>query len=64
MKKMPTRDTTGNCKGECRDRAFEGEKERQTQINKSKTDYSTPASKSPSWTGKRNEPPGSMGGRI
>jgi len=33
MKKMPSRDTTGRCKGECRDRVHEGEVERQNKIN-------------------------------
>ncbi len=33
MKKMPSRDTTGKCRGECRDRVHEGEVERQNQIN-------------------------------
>jgi hypothetical protein len=64
MKKMPTRDTSGTCKGECRDRVFEGEKERQKRINKDNMSYSTPASSSPSWTSSRNDPPGCMGGRV
>ncbi len=34
MKKMPSRDTTGQCKGECRDRVLEGAVERQNKINK------------------------------
>ena len=29
MKHMPSRDTSGHCRGECRDRVFEGEVERQ-----------------------------------
>jgi hypothetical protein len=32
--KMPKRDLTGECEGECRDRAAEGEKERQTALEK------------------------------
>jgi hypothetical protein len=64
MKKMPSRDTTGNCKGECRDRVFEGEKDRQHQINASKTRYSSPAENSPSWSRDRKDPPGSLGGRV
>ena len=32
MNTMPSRDITGNCQGECRDRVFEGEKERQASI--------------------------------
>ncbi len=61
---MPTRDITGKCKGECRDRVFEGEQERQGVINALSKGYDTPAERSPSWTARRNDPPGSMGGRI
>jgi hypothetical protein len=65
MKKMPSRDTSGKCKGECRDRVFEGEKNRQKAINREKSvSYSSPSEKSPSWTSDRDDPPGSMGGRI
>lgn len=64
MKTMPTRDITGKCDGECRDRVTEGEKDRQTTINLSEVSYDTPAERSPSWTSSRNAPPGSMGGRI
>jgi hypothetical protein len=64
MKSMPTRDTTGKCKGACRDRVYEGEVDRQGQINAAKMSYSTPAEKSPPWTHHRNEPPGSLGGRV
>jgi hypothetical protein len=34
-KKMPKRDITGKCEGECRDRVEEGEKERQIELKKS-----------------------------
>ena len=65
MKNMPSRDTSGKCKGECRDRVFEGERERQRDIGRDKNvQYSSPAEKSPSWTSHRNDPPGSMGGRV
>lgn len=64
MKKMPSRDITGKCEGECRDRVFEGEKERQKQIDKETIKYSRPSSQSPSWTSKRNDPPGALGGRV
>jgi hypothetical protein len=64
MKKMPSRDTTGKCEGECRNRVFEGEKERQKTIDKETINYSGPAGRSPSWTSKRNEPPGALGGRV
>ncbi len=62
MKKMPTRDTTGKCRGECRDRVREGEEERQNSI-KSKR-YNIPSPKSPSWAKRRNEQPGVLGGRV
>jgi hypothetical protein len=64
MKTMPSRDTTGKCKGSCRDRVYEGEVERQARISASNMGYSTPAEKSPPWTHHRNEPPGCMGGRV
>jgi hypothetical protein len=64
MKKMPSRDTSGKCRGECRDRVFEGEKERQKFMNKQTVSYSSPSEKSPSWTSDRDAPPGSMGGRV
>ena len=64
-RKMPSRDTSGRCRGECRDRVFEGEKERQKAINKERAvNYSSPSEKSPSWSSDRDDPPGSMGGRV
>jgi len=64
-RKMPSRDTSGKCRGECRDRVFEGETERQKSINKEKSvSYSSPSGNSPSWTSDRDDPPGSMGGRV
>ena len=33
-KKMPKRDITGKCEGECRDRVKEGEKDRQVALEK------------------------------
>ena len=64
MENMPSRDTTGKCQGECRDRVYEGEEERQAAIDRSGKRYDAPAERSPSWTSKRNDPPGSMGGRV
>ena len=64
MKKMPTRDTNGRCSGECRDRVSEGEHERQASIEHSGKRYDAPSERSPSWTTRRNDPPGSMGGRV
>lgn len=62
MKKMPTRDTTGICEGECHDRVTEGEEERQREI--ASRPYSDPSPTSPSWTKSRNDPPGVLGGRV
>lgn len=64
MKQMPSRDTSGKCRGECRNRVYEGEQDRQGQINAHRMSYSTPAQDSPSWSHKRNDPPGSLGGRV
>ena len=64
MKKMSSRDTTGKCEGECRDRVFEGGRERQEAINRSGKRFDAPAERSPSWTSKRNDAPGAMGGRV
>ena len=64
MKKMPARDVTGNCRGECRDRVFEGEEDRQRTINQEMKGYSEPSPETPTWTRDRKEPPGSMGGRV
>jgi hypothetical protein len=62
MKKMPRRDTTGKCVGECRDRVREGEKKRQKSI--ASQPYSEPIPNSPSWTKERKEQPGVFGGRV
>ena len=64
MENMPSRDTSGKCIGECRDRVMEGEVERQAAINRSNQKYDEPAERSPVWTSRRNDPPGVMGGRI
>jgi len=62
MEKMPTRDITGKCEGECRDRVREGEEER--QISSASQPYSEPNPKSPKWTKNRKEQPGVYGGRV
>jgi len=64
MEKMPSRDISGNCIGECRDRVVEGEAERQEAINQSSKRYDEPAERSPGWASQRNDPPGAMGGRV
>jgi hypothetical protein len=62
MEKMPKRDTTGNCEGECRDRVNEGEEERQQSI--ASQPYNEPSPESPSWTKNRKEQPAVHGGRV
>jgi hypothetical protein len=64
MSEIPSRDITGNCEGECRDRVFEGEAERQNDKTMAAQEYSTPAEDSPKWTHHRDDPPGAMGGRV
>lgn len=65
MKQMPSRDITRKCtEGECRNRVHESDEERQHEINTMGMDYSTPAENSPSWTSKRKDPPGWLGGRV
>lgn len=63
MADIPTRDTTGECEGECKDRVLEGEKERQEKIAKSgvKTTESFPDAPG---AHSRNEPPGYLGGHV
>jgi hypothetical protein len=57
------RDATGRCKGECRDRAREGELDRQAAINRehlhSPDDY--PSAK---WAESRDMQPGVFGGHV
>ena len=62
MKRMPTRDINGKCKGPCHDRVREGEVERQNLI--ALEPYSEPNPEPVTWARKRNEPPGFLGGRI
>lgn len=59
---MPTRDTTGKCAGECRDRVREGEAERQDSITSEP--YSEPSPESPKWAKSRKEQPAVHGGRV
>jgi len=60
MKKMPSRDTVGKCRGACRNRIREGEKQRQRRI--ASEPYSTPIPTSPAWTQGRNDTPGAWDG--
>ena len=64
METIPSSDTNGKCSGECRDRVFEGEMERQASINNSDKQYDEPFEHSPPWAFHRNDPPGVLGGRI
>gem|GEM_PF-193561 len=59
---MPSRDITGVCEGECRDRAREGEEERQAAINREHIE----SGESPHVTDaeKRTEQPGVWGGHV
>ena len=61
--KMPKRDTTGNCEGECRDRVKEGEDERQASLQKESVDSPESYPKAPG-AEKRDNPPGEMGGHV
>ena len=61
--KMPTRDTTGNCEGECRDRVQEGKVDRQQNLEKEDVKAPEDYPKAPG-AGKRNNPPGDMGGHV
>jgi hypothetical protein len=60
---MPKRDITGDCEGECRDRVKEGESERQDAIESDTVKAADESPKAPG-AGKRNDPPGSMGGKV
>ncbi|MDA8141811.1 MAG: hypothetical protein M0036_24460 [Desulfobacteraceae bacterium] len=63
MKRMPTRDTSGKCVGECKDIVRPADKRRQKEINSLKVE--SPADY-PSVAGAfdRNEPPGYLGGHV
>jgi hypothetical protein len=61
--KMPNRDTTGNCEGECRDRVQEGKVDRQQGLEKEDVKAPEDYPKAPG-AGKRNNPPGDMGGHV
>lgn len=59
---MPTRDTSGVCVGECRDRAREGEEERQAAIEVENVE--TPETSTAPGAGKRKDQPGVLGGHV
>ena len=61
--KMPERDITGNCEGECRDRVKEGEKDRQVALERESVKAPEEYPKAPG-AEKRDNPPGGMGGHV
>ncbi len=63
MTDIPKRDITGDCEGDCKDRVFEGEKERQKEIAKSGVKSADSFPNAPG-ANSRNAPPGSMGGHV
>jgi hypothetical protein len=63
MNNMPSRDTTGECAGECRNTVREGEVRRQDEIEASGIPYPE-STRSVSQAFSRNEAPGSWGGRV
>ena len=65
MNRMPLRDTTGRCEGECLDRVKEGELLRQKEINQSSIEFAEYASEdSIPWASSRDEQPGLWGGHV
>ena len=61
--KIPMRDITGDCEGECRDRVGEGEMERQVSLEKENVEVPADYPNAPG-AEKRNNPPGEMGGHV
>lgn len=61
--KMPERDISGKCEGECRDRVKEGEKERQQALKNADVESPDSYPKAPG-AEKRNNPPGELGGHV
>ena len=64
MTKMPKRDTTGKCEGECNDRVAKMEKDQQKKINKENIDYSTAETPSVENAKNRDNAPGELGGHV
>jgi hypothetical protein len=61
--KMPERDTTGKCEGECRDRVKEGEEDRQESMKSEDVEIVEEHPAAPG-ASKRDDPPGSLGGKV
>jgi len=64
MEKMPTRDTTGNCVGECKDQVSKMEKDNQTEIDRKGMEGSTAETPSVDHAKGRNRAPGDLGGHV
>lgn len=63
MTDILSRDITGECVGECRNRVSEGQEERQREINVSSIEV--PESYPDAlWSRSRNEQPGVWGGHV
>jgi hypothetical protein len=63
MEKIPSRDITGHCEGECRDLVREGEEKRQSELSAEPYSNSGPSLSVP-WAKSRNESPGIFGGHV
>jgi hypothetical protein len=61
--KMPTRDTSGKCEGDCKDQVNEGRQARQKELEKEDVQSPDSYPKAPG-AGKRDNPPGEMGGHV
>ncbi|MFZ0134170.1 MAG: hypothetical protein WAK95_16645 [Desulfobacterales bacterium] len=61
--KMPKRDITGDCEGECRDRVNEGRQERQESLGREDVHAPEEYPKAPG-AEKRDNPPGELGGHV
>lgn len=62
MKHIPSRDITGECKGECRNLVLESQAKCQKKLNAHS--YSGGSSPSVPWANARNEQPGFFGGHV
>ena len=63
MNRIPLRDITGKCEGECRNRVREAKERFQREIDASGIE-SREFSRNVSWALSRNEPPGYLGGHV
>lgn len=64
MAKMPERDITGNCEGQCDDRVARMEKDQQRKIDAMGMQRSTAETPSVDHARNRDDTPGSMGGHV